>query len=173
MLALLCLIAIAPSSATAEWLFRKVGGDDPFKGGQQYSVGVIERGSDISVLLGCRSGAGFDLSVMTESKSYHENVDATRAASGHKASLQFVVDDQPKRTLPAIVSAPKHGEIAVYSAHADVVDIARMAASAGRRFAVAIVWAADDRVGWSHAFDVRGASTAMKALLEACKPPGG
>lgn len=149
------------ASANAAWHYRSV--DDAFDGDKQIAMSID--GSGYAVGLRCTSPADLTLLFMTPEKTYEDGIKSINAQSDLR--LLVIIDDEPKVELIATTELTADNTLSFYTDDEEVTAIARAAAQAKTRFAIA-VQAADKRFH-SKSFDVRGSRKVVKRLIETCK----
>lgn len=148
--------------AAAQW-FHTAGEEDPFKKGRQH----IAMASELGETTGFRCSSKDDLALLliVSDKPKAEDLAVLRLA---KANLLVIVDNSDKVALPARIEATPDGNHLRFVAEGDEVSaVAKAAAAAKRRFAVAVEFMG--QMLSSRAFGVRGSGRAVGALVSGCK----
>lgn len=158
-------LLVAGSPAFAQWAYTQ-SEDDPFAGGAQHMAGTI---STLGEWLMFRCTGADDLALLY--------VTVEQPSPEHRAVIKLlpvqvsvIVDDEPKRSFDAEVDTTPDGKrYRVTAAEQGLSDVVKLAASAKRRFAMAVELGGQRM--YSAAVNVRGSRSALGQLKAACKLP--
>lgn len=148
--------ALGCSAAHAGWVHTK--NEDPFQGDQHLAMTL-----SFGELAGFRCTSASDLAlVYITPEEPSDQTTALLALSSKK--LLVIVDSQPKIELLADMDVTVDGK--KYRLSAEGPQVAKIAAAAQKRFAVAVQ--INGKIAFSKAFDVNGSTAAIGALLNGC-----
>jgi|GEM_PF-7129516 len=155
-------VLISAKSADAAWFHTK-GNDDPFKGGAEHIAMAVEL-DGFSAGFRCTSLDDLTLLFIVPEKPEPEHLTLAKALP---IKLLVIIDDGGKIELDAALeTTPDRTSYRVASSDERVAEIARSAASARRRFALAAETLG--KIMWSKSFNVSGSTRALKPLIAGC-----